>query len=103
MDAEETETEPEELQAPDELVITLRKPIVFADTRYDEIKLREPTAGEMEKVEAFSGIKTTMELIRVIAAVPDGVVKKIVITDLRRAADYFLVFTQGARWKPEGA
>lgn len=95
--------EPAEISAPEEFTIAFKKPIIFADCRYEDVTIREPTAGQMEEVEAFNGVRTTMELIRMTGAIPRGAIKQMVISDIRKAADYFVVFTHGARWRPARA
>lgn len=88
----------EEKRPPDELTIVFKKPIVLADTHYTDITLREPTVGEMEKAGEFSGVGELIELTRVIAAVPQGVVRQIPISQFREIAAYFRFFTQGGPW-----
>jgi hypothetical protein len=95
-----TEKPPE---APESLTIVFRTPIMLGETgdqtRYADLTLREPTVSEMIAVAKLDGLDELVELIRVVAAVPQGVVRQMKISQLREAAEYLAVFTQGARWK----
>lgn len=66
----------------DEITITLSKPVVMGKAEnavtYDEIKLREPTAGEMEKAaRADTMIGSAITLISLVGAIPRSVVEKV--------------------------
>lgn len=82
----------------EEITITLSKPIVIGKDAtaqtFDEIKLREPTAGEMEKAaRADTNIGTVITLVSLIAVIPRGVVEKITRRDLMAADKFFQTFT----------
>jgi hypothetical protein len=91
----------------DEIVITLTKPVVIGKDEsaktYEEIKLREPTAGEIEKAaRADTNIGTVITLISLVAVIPRGVVEKISRRDLQAADKFFQSFT-GAGQSEEAA
>lgn len=82
----------------DEITITLSKPVIIGKDAtaqtYEELKLREPTAGEMEKAaRADTNIGTVITLVSLIAVIPRGVVEKITRRDLMAADKFFQTFT----------
>lgn len=85
---------------PEELVLTLRKPVVLGKgdgaLTYDKLILREPTAGELEKATTTtaSDIGMSITLISLVAGVPRGVAEKIGQRDLKEANEYLAGFTE---------
>jgi hypothetical protein len=77
---------------PDTLTITLRKPIEIAGITYDRLELREPTAGEMKKLEGKTGTTATIDLLFMVTGVPIGALDKLGVRDLRKATDYLEAF-----------
>jgi hypothetical protein len=81
---------------PDELTITLRKPVKLADVEYAQINLREPTAGELRKARNLgsdNGIGNAMALIHLVAQVPMAVVEQLSQRDLAEADRFLGGFT----------
>jgi Phage tail assembly chaperone proteins, E, or 41 or 14 len=81
-------------EQPDELVVTLRKPVEFAGKIYDELRLREPTAGEMEEISKHSGTAGTIFAIAQVSGTPIGAVRRIGVRDMNKAGDYLLGFLE---------
>lgn len=85
---------------PEELEITLRKPVVLGKGEsaltYEKLTLREPTAGELEKATttATSDIGMSITLISLVAGVPRGVAEKIGQRELKEANEYLAGFTE---------
>jgi Phage tail assembly chaperone proteins, E, or 41 or 14 len=83
---------------PDELVITLRKPVKLGDVEYTELKLREPTAGEIEKASNVANpMGSNILLVSLVAAMPKPAVEKIGARDLKTASDYLQGFLAGGQ------
>jgi hypothetical protein len=84
---------------PTPMTLTLRKP-VRADEASEPITsliLREPTAGERRKVEAFGGTKASIELIALVSGAPRAAIARISARDQRKAAIYLMGFINGGR------
>jgi hypothetical protein len=77
---------------PDELTITLRKPVELAGITYAELKLREPTAAEWQQWDKLAGVAADIKAVSIVSGVPEPVVAKIGARDLTRAARYILRF-----------
>ena len=91
----------------DEITITLSKPVVIGKAEsaitYDEIKLREPTAGEMEKAaRADTMIGSAITLISLVAAIPRSVVEKFSKRDLVAANKFLEGFTEAGQAEEAG-
>lgn len=83
----------------DEKTITLRKPVTLgsgdAAVTYAELKLREPTAGELEKSsKADTSIGMTINLISIVAKVPRAVAERLSQRDLGEVGAYLNSFTE---------
>lgn len=86
----------------DELTITFDNPIVFGKgndaKEFSEITLREPTAGELEKaMKQGSAMSVGIELIRLVANVPRGVVEKMGAKDFTEASDFLAHFSDSVQ------
>ncbi len=86
----------------DEKIIILKKPVTLgsgdAATTITELKLREPTAGEIEKASsAATNIGTAINLISLVAKVPRSAVEKLSQTDFTEANDFLSGFTGAGR------
>lgn len=79
-------------ELPEELTITLRKPIDFGGASYTEIKLREPTAGEWEKWDKLTGVEADIMAISVVSGTPKQVVAKVGARDLLAASRFIATF-----------
>ncbi|MDY7560220.1 phage tail assembly protein [Pseudomonas sp. CCC3.2] len=82
----------------EETTIELSKPVVIGtgDTAqtYTELKLREPTAGEIEKASrADTGPGSAITLISLITKIPRGAIEKISKRDLMAADKYLQGFS----------
>ena len=83
----------------DEIVIPLSKPVTIgkgeAVISYHELKLREPTAGELEKAtRADTSIGAAITLISLISAIPRSAVERISKRDLVAANNFLEGFTE---------
>lgn len=74
----------------DELTITLRKPVTLGDLTYTELKLQEPTAGQLEKASTGnnSSVGAVVSLISAVAVVPRKVVESLCQRDFKEAANF---------------
>jgi hypothetical protein len=79
-------------EIPDELVITLRKPVELGDIKFHELRLREPTAGEMIELGADTGWQGDVKAISLISGVPEPALRKIGVRDARKASEYLGLF-----------
>lgn len=76
-----------------EKTITLQKPVKLGDVEYTELKLREPTAGELEKAaSAKNNVGAVIEMISLIAKVPRKVAEDLCQRDFREADAFFGTF-----------
>ena len=81
---------------PSEKTIQLITPIVLADKTITELKLREPTAGELDNAESKSETDngTAIYLISAVADLHIDVVKQLRARDFHAAARYLKSFLQ---------
>jgi len=91
----------------DEITITLSKPIIVGKgddpITYTEIKLREPTAGEMEKASrADTSVGAAITLISLIGIIPRGVVEKFSKRDLVAANKFLEGFSDAGQAEEAG-
>lgn len=91
----------------DEKTITLRKPITLgkgdAEITYSELKLREPTMGELRKAaKAGDSLDMLHSLIQQVASIPAGVVDRIGQRDMEEAGRFFAQFSK-AESSPDSA
>lgn len=91
----------------EEITITLAKPVVIGKgdnaITYDEITLREPTAGEMEKASrADTSVGAAITLISLIAVIPRGAVEKFSKRDLVAANKYLEGFSDAGQVEEAG-
>ncbi len=93
----------EEIDAlPDTLVIPLRKPLTDpAGGEVSEIKLREPTAGEIEQMASVPTAGSGVFSVHLIAGLPQATVRQIPAREFNKAQNYILGFMQDAQ--PTGA
>jgi len=90
----------------EELTLTLSKPVTIgsgeAAMTYDQLDLREPTAGELEKASrADTSIGVAINLIQLIAKVPRSVVERLCQRDLARANAFLESFTNAGQPEAE--
>ena len=76
---------------PDELIVTLRKPVTLGDT-YTELRLREPTAAEWMQWDKLTGIDADIKAVATVSGVPEAAVRMIGARDLVQAARYLARF-----------
>lgn len=88
---------------PEELTIKLRKPVMLGDIAYTELRLREPTVGEMIQLGADEGWKADAKAIALISGVPEPAVCNIGVRDGKRAAEYLGRFFAAAPSTGAGA
>lgn len=83
----------------EEKTLTLRKAITLGSgdgsITYSELKLREPTAGELEKASrADTSNGAVINLIAAVAKVPRAVAERLCQRDFTEASQYFAGFTE---------
>jgi len=86
----------------DEITITLSKPITVGKgdnaVVYEELKLREPTAGELEKAtRADTSVGQAINLISLITAIPRGAIETLRKRDLVAANKYLEGFSDAGQ------
>lgn len=77
---------------PDELIVTLRKPVKIGDVEYAQLVLREPTASEWEQWDGLEGVKADVKAVATVSGVPEIAVKQIGSRDLLTAARFIAGF-----------
>jgi len=81
----------------DEMTITLRKPITVGDQVYETLELREPTAGEfqkMTKVAAADPAGGLLALISMVTGIAPPIISKIGVRDMNAAGEFLMGFIQ---------
>lgn len=74
----------------DELTLPLTKPIKLGEHEYTELKLSEPTMGELRKAgKAGDGLDQLATLIHLNAKVPMSIVDQMLQRDMEAAGDFF--------------
>ncbi len=73
----------------DEKILTLIKPVEFGGTKYEQLTLREPLAGEIAKASAAAtNTDVAINLISAVAKVPRRVVEQLCQRDFQAANDF---------------
>lgn len=73
---------------PDELTITLRKPVKFGDATYATLELREPTGAEWLVWDKLTGVEANIKAIATVSGLPEGAVRQIGARDLVEAGRF---------------
>lgn len=81
---------------PDEMVVTLRKPVSLGSETYTEVRLREPTAGELLQWDKLAGTEADIVAISIVSGIPRPAVEKIGARDLIACARYIAAFLADA-------
>lgn len=79
-------------ELPEELTITLRKPVEFGGLTYDKLILREPTAGQMLDWDKLNGHEADVKAVSIVSGVPEQAVHKIGSRDFTAAAKFIARF-----------
>jgi hypothetical protein len=84
-----------------EKALTLRKPVKLGDVEFTELKLCEPTAGQLEKATRAATTSTgvVIELISLVAKVPRSVAESLCQRDFAEGVDFFGQFSS---FQPDG-
>ena len=77
---------------PETLDVRLRTPLTHDDGTLFALKLREPTMGELKKLDGLSGVEETATLIGLMNDTPASVIEQIGIRDFRVAEAYLAAF-----------
>ncbi len=80
----------------DTLTIPLDPPLSVGGVEYPELKLREPTAGELAQTDGLSGYASDLQIVSVVTALPIAAVKKIPARAFVRATKFI-----GSFMKPD--
>jgi hypothetical protein len=82
------------MELQEEICMPLRKPVKLGEVTYENLDLREPTAGELEKASAApTQVGQAITLISLVAKMPRSAVEKICQRDLREASDFLGSFS----------
>lgn len=81
---------------PPELIIDLDPPISIGESSYDQLVLREPTAGEMRAIRARPLNDQQIAGVALIAGVPEKAVERMPISKIVEAEQYLVGFTIAA-------
>jgi hypothetical protein len=84
-------------EQPDELVITLKKPVEFKGQSYDQLVLREPTAGEWREILKKPEDDQRTFCVALVSGVPEGAVLQIGIGQVVEAEEFIVGFYRAAR------
>lgn len=71
-----------------ELIVTFSKPYLLGDIAYTEMRLREPTAGEMIECDDVSGWAMDVRLAAIVSGIPEVVVRQLGVRDLLPGTRY---------------
>ncbi len=77
---------------PDELTLTLRKPVEFAGETYRQLVLREPTAAEWMLWDKLSGVEADTMAVSTVAGMPLPAARMIGARDLVTASRFLANF-----------
>ncbi|HWF01551.1 MAG TPA: phage tail assembly protein [Caulobacteraceae bacterium] len=77
---------------PQELVITLRKPVVHEEDTLFVLDLREPLIGAYKRTDGKQGLDIAVALIAAVTGAPESAVEEIGIRDFKAAEAYLLPF-----------
>lgn len=77
---------------PDELRITLRKPVSLGDISVAELVLREPTAAQWQEWDRLEGVEMDIAAVATVSGVPIAAVRMIGARDLIQGARYISRF-----------
>lgn len=76
---------------PDELVITLRKPVTLGET-FTAMTLREPTGAQMLEIDKYRGVEADIMSLVIVSGIPLPAVKMIGARDIRTGAQFLSRF-----------
>lgn len=83
---------------PAEKVITLEKPIEFGGGLINELRLREPTAGELKQVRAVRDeYESNLLLISLVTGIAPPALDKLGVSLIEEAIEYLAGFTRAGR------
>jgi hypothetical protein len=95
--------EKETSELPEQLTITLRKPVDLKDGKLEAIELREPNAGEFKRftkrAESDAGA-ALVQLIAEVAGHPVPIIDRLGVRDMNEAAEYLMGFIQPSQATP---
>lgn len=80
--------QPADTAIPDEMIITLRKPVALGGETYTALSLREPTGAEWLLWDNLTGVEANIKAISTVSAVPEPVVRQIGVRDLQQATAF---------------
>ena len=80
--------QPADIPIPDEMVITLRKPVSLGGETWSTLSLREPTGAEWLLWDNLTGVEANIKAISTVSAVPEPVVRQIGVRDLQQATAF---------------
>lgn len=72
-----------------ELTIQLDTPLKLNEIEIKEITLKEPTAGQMIKVQAYTGFEQNVRLVAAVSGVQPLMVEQMSFTDFKKCVDFF--------------
>jgi hypothetical protein len=87
--------EKETQELPEQLTITLRKPIKLGDETVETLELREPTAGEFKKFAKLAPSDPSGALVALISMVSGHappIIDRIGVRDMNAAGEYLMAF-----------
>ena len=69
-------------ELPDQLTITLRKPVTLGET-FTEMRLAEPTGAQMLEIDKYRGVEADLMSLAIVSGIPLPAVKMIGARDIR--------------------
>jgi hypothetical protein len=83
--------------AVDELVLVLRKSVTYDNASIDKLKLREPSAGELETFNKLKGQERDIVAVATVAGVHRHAAEKMLAGDVARGMKFINSFLQGGQ------
>ena len=78
-------------ELPDQLTITLRKPVTLGET-FTELRLTEPTGAQMLEIDKYRGVEADLMSLAIVSGIPLPAVKMIGARDIRAGSLYLASF-----------
>lgn len=86
------------INVPDEIELTLRKPIKDGDQMITSLTLREPTVREMGQAGSLPNVfDSNAKLVSLVSGVPKLAIQEMGIGDMQKAVDFLAHFTRSDR------
>lgn len=86
----------EAVELPDELELTLHKPVKVGDILYENITITEPIASQIDRfsldVNKFGAVSAQIKLISAVSKTPEAAIRQLAARDYKKAAEFVSAF-----------